>query len=192
MDGQNRRNRPGIAGIAHVDGGQRRLPVVGMHEIGRPLRQESACDCRSDIGENGEPLPVVGMVDTVFADIGAARTIIERRRVQDEKIETLTLRFEQPGRVSEEIGEEMHGSRIAHFGEYGGIAGDQAAGAVPACRKDLRQCPGHVGKAAGLDQGEDFRRHRQYVHAGHVPLCNPVGLPAEMEVGGKAKHLLLQ
>jgi hypothetical protein len=69
----------------HVGHGKRRLPVMRMHEIRAEAAHLSFADIRADARQGCKALPIVGPVGSGRVAIRSARTVIEMRRIDDER-----------------------------------------------------------------------------------------------------------
>jgi hypothetical protein len=160
------------AGIAHVDGRHRRLPVVGMHDVRLPVGQEAAGDFGAGEGECGEALPVVDEILAGGIRIGPTRAIEEAGRIQHEDIETLVRGGENAGRLAEQVvegGDHLDRRQALHDRR---IAGHERAHVHSMPGERDRQCASDVGEASRLDEREYFGCHRKDIHqSARAPAC---------------------
>ncbi|MNL75780.1 hypothetical protein D3C87_2016460 [compost metagenome] len=73
----------------HIDRRQRRLPVMGVNDIGALRRQMAKGNAGPGQRQDRKPQPVVRMILAIGADIGAARAIEELWNFEDQEIETV-------------------------------------------------------------------------------------------------------
>ena len=88
--------------VAQVGGREAGLPVVGVHEVGDELVDDAAGDVGRGAAERAEAAPVVGVVEAVRAEVGAAGAVVELRRVEHEEREAVGLGGDQPRRRAEQ------------------------------------------------------------------------------------------
>ena len=77
--------RRGLAAEAQIGGGQPGLPIVQMHDFWREIGHKALGERRGDLRQGGEALGVVGVIQAVQPEVGAARPQVEMRRIEDEK-----------------------------------------------------------------------------------------------------------
>ena len=168
------RARPRWRVVGHVGASQRGMPVVRMHDVGRPGGVGVVGgQVRRDPAEQGKTLQVVGPLFALVVLIRAAVAPVEIRRVDDVhgQMGLRHARQQQPHAHGTETRADVdHHARRLHGVQHRRQAGQQQPhiSALPGqCHWQGRH---HVGKAAGLHQRKDFRCHMQHLH--HRPLLS--------------------
>jgi hypothetical protein len=147
---------PGVVG--HVSAGGGGVPVVRVHDLGRPLwigvvgRQ-----VRRRPAEQREALQVVGPLLALAVLVRTAAAAVEVRRV-DQVDRQLRARHAAEQQAVDDGACALH--RIEHRRQ----AGQQHAHVGALLGQRHRQRRHHVGQAAGLDEREDFGGDVQDLH----------------------------
>ncbi len=91
-----------------------------VDDVGPVARHEAGADQGRGAAERGKARPVVGMVVARRPDIGAARPVVEMRRVEDEHREPRDVGGEDARRPAEEIVDRGDRLGALDLGEHDG------------------------------------------------------------------------
>ena len=106
VDRDDRARSPTLSEM-QISGRERRLPVVGVDDLGHEGGDRAEPDLRANPRERGEAAGVVRPVKSVGAQVGVAGAVVEMRRVDRKQIETLCLAGKHARGSAEQI-DDIH------------------------------------------------------------------------------------
>ncbi len=137
-----------------------------MHQIGPPAVHALDGDLRADPSQSCKALSIVAVVVAAAILIGSAVALIEVRRLQQQKLQPLSLAGQQARRPAKQILALPHWPPLSHLRRQGWIGRQQDAAAQSQRCKSLGHRADDIGKAAGLDEGRALGGQVEQLHGG--------------------------
>ena len=155
----------------HVGGREPCLPIMRMDDVGHEIRHVTQPDVGGHVRERGKAQAVVRPIRSLGRRIRIAGTAEQMWRIEHEQIELAGARFQQPRDAAEEQRPFQQRLGVLERIHHRGIAGNQRAHLDAFGTQGQWQRAGHVGEAAGLDDGIDFGGDREDAHRLTHSIC---------------------
>ena len=163
VDGHHGLRRPGPC-VAEPSRGEAGLPVVAMDDVGHEGIDRALADIGRRTAKCCEALPVVRPVGAVGSEIGAAGPIEQLWRVEDDEVQPSGGPGDKPGLGAEQALVALEDLGRAECAENVRVARQHHPHLDIVGGERLGQGARDIGKAAGLDQREDFGSDREDTH----------------------------